>query len=113
MWSIGKVHGRSKDGCSYQIITENGSLVSRNRVHIRLTGTEYQKCVFVEKSLAEPVTDACASQIKMMPSEPVPTKPPSTTIPHSNATKSSIVTNADGYRMCSGRIVRKPPRYHD
>ena len=32
-WSVGRVHGRSTDECSCQILIENGSIISRNRVH--------------------------------------------------------------------------------
>ena len=33
-WSIGTVHARSHDDRSYEILTENGNLISRNRVHL-------------------------------------------------------------------------------
>ena len=36
-WSIGTVHARSHDDRSYEILTENGNLVSRNCVHLRPT----------------------------------------------------------------------------
>ena len=33
-WSIGTVHARSHDDRSYEILTENGNLISRNCVHL-------------------------------------------------------------------------------
>ena len=32
-WSIGTIHARSHDDRSYEILTENGNLISRNHVH--------------------------------------------------------------------------------
>ena len=37
MWSVGKIHGRSSDNRSYEILTENGLIVSRNRIHLQET----------------------------------------------------------------------------
>ena len=34
-WSIGTIHARSHDNWSYQVLTENGNLISRNYVHLR------------------------------------------------------------------------------
>ena len=34
-WSIGTIHARSHDDSSYEILTENGNLISRNHVHLR------------------------------------------------------------------------------
>ena len=39
-WSIGTVHARSHDDRSYEILTENGNLISRNRVHLRPTNVQ-------------------------------------------------------------------------
>ena len=39
-WSIGTIHARSDDGCSYQILTENGLIISKNHVHLRPTRVE-------------------------------------------------------------------------
>ena len=65
-------------------------------------------------SIAEPVNDTCkAESLKTLISSPVPSKNPPTTAPHVKTTKSSIGSNADGYRTRSGRIVQKPPRYHE
>ena len=33
MWSMGRIHGRSSDNRSYEILTENGLIISRNRFH--------------------------------------------------------------------------------
>ena len=39
-WSIGTIHTRSHDDQSYQILTENGSIISRNHVHLRPTSDQ-------------------------------------------------------------------------
>ena len=33
-WSMGKIHGRSSDNRNYEILTENGLIISRNGVHV-------------------------------------------------------------------------------
>ena len=80
-----------------QILNENSSIVSRNRVHIHPTGVKFHKCVFINKSIAEPINNAHESQTKMVSSEPVPKAPPTYIVACLNATKISIETNADGY----------------
>ena len=37
MWSMGPIYGRSTDNRSYEILTENGLIISRNRVHLHET----------------------------------------------------------------------------
>ena len=39
-WSIGIIHARSHDDRSYEILTENGNLISRNHVHLRPTNVQ-------------------------------------------------------------------------
>ena len=39
-WSIGTVHARSHNDRSYEILTENENLVSRNHVHLRPTNVQ-------------------------------------------------------------------------
>ena len=39
-WSIGTIHARSHDDRLYQIMTENGNLISRNHVHLRPTSVQ-------------------------------------------------------------------------
>ena len=39
-WSIGTVHARSHDDRSYEILTENGNLISRNHVHLQPTNVQ-------------------------------------------------------------------------
>ena len=39
-WSIGTIHARSHDNRSYEILTENGNLVSGNHVHLRPTNVQ-------------------------------------------------------------------------
>ena len=39
-WSIGTIHARSHDDRSYEILTENVNLISRNHVHLRPTNVQ-------------------------------------------------------------------------
>ena len=39
-WSIGTVHARIHDDSSYEILTENGNLISRNCIHLRPTNVQ-------------------------------------------------------------------------
>ena len=39
-WSIGTIHARSHDDRSYEILIENGNLISRNCVHLRPTNVQ-------------------------------------------------------------------------
>ena len=39
-WSIGTIHVRSHDDQLYQVLTENGSLISRNCMHLRPTSVQ-------------------------------------------------------------------------
>ena len=39
-WSIVTIHARSNDDWSYQVLTENGNLISRNHVHLRPTSVQ-------------------------------------------------------------------------
>ena len=40
-WSVGSVVSRSPDNRSYHIKTENGQIISHNRVHLRETNVEF------------------------------------------------------------------------
>ena len=115
-WGIGKINGCSMDNRSYQILTEHGTVISRNHLHLRETGVEFSKCILLSKSIVDPMLDAHGRQVqvqdKMASSSPVTSQPPkSATTSCSNSSKKAIQTNADGYRTRSGRIIRKPPRF--
>ena len=113
MWSKGLIHGRSVDNRSYEILTENGLIVSRNRVHLCKTNVVFREHVPTGISITDHVGDACNNAESVMaPKSPVPNKPP-TTDPHVKATKSTIGSNDNCYRTRSGRIVQKPSRYHE
>ena len=113
MWSMGLIHGRSTDNRSYEILTENGLIVSRNRVHLCETYVMFREHVRSKISITDPINDAHKNAESVMaPKSPVPNKPP-TTDPHVKATKSTIDSYDNCYRTQSGRIVPKPSRYHE
>ena len=105
MWSVGLIHGRSTDNRSYEILTENGLIVSRNGVHLHETNVAFRECVPSKISVTDPVNDACKNAESVMaPESPVPNKP-RTTDPHVTTIKSTIGSNDNCYRTRSGRIV--------
>ena len=104
-WSMGRIHGRSSDNRSYEILTENGLIVSRNRVHLCETNVVFRERVPTSISITDHVSDAHKNAESVMaPKSPVPNKPP-TTDPHVKATKSTTGSNDNCYRTRSGRIV--------
>ena len=58
MWSIGRIHGKSSDNRSYEILTENGLIISRNRVHVCETGVVFRECVPSKIFIVDPVNEA-------------------------------------------------------
>ena len=101
---MGRIHGRSSDKRSYEILTENGLIISRNRVHMHETGVVSRERVLISISIADPMSDACKAESgKASKSLPVPNNPPTTT-PHVSATKSSIGSNDNCYRTRSDRV---------
>ena len=98
-WSMGLIHGRSTDNRSYEILTENGLIISRNRVHLHETNVVFRECVPCSISITDPINDAHKSaESSMAPKlSPVPNKPP-TTDPHVKATKGTIGSNDNCYR---------------
>ena len=104
MWSVGIIHGRFSDNRSSEILTENGLIVSRNRVYLCETNVVFRECV--PTSIADHIGDAWKNAKSFMApkSPPVPNKPP-TTDPHVKATKGQIGSNDNCYRTWSGRIV--------
>ena len=114
MWSMGRIHGRSSENRSYEILTESGLIISRNRVHLCETNVVFREHVPTSISIVNHVGDARknAESVMVPKSSPVPNKPPST-VPHVKTTKSSIGSIDNCYRTRSGRVVQKPPRYHE
>ena len=53
MWRVGLIHGRSSDNRSDEILTENGLIISRNRVHLRETNVVFRECVPTSISIAD------------------------------------------------------------
>ena len=106
MWSMGIIHGRSSDNRSYEILTENGLIISRNRLHLHETNVVFREFVPISISIADHIGDACknAKSIMAPKSPPVPNKLP-TTDPHAKATKGPIGSNDNCYRTRSGRII--------
>ena len=101
MWSVGRIHGRSSENRSYEILTENGLIIPRNRVHMHETGVVFRKCKI---SIVEPINDARKAE-SVKPSKSSPVSSPPTTASHVNATKSSIGSNDNCDRTRSGRVV--------
>ena len=105
MWSMGRIHGRSSDNRSYEILTENGLIISRNRAYVCETGVVFREYVPISISIADPINDACKAESgKASKSLLVPNNPP-TTAPCVNATKSSIGSSDNCYGTRSGRVV--------
>ena len=109
-WSIGTIHARSHDGRSYQILTENGLIISRNRMHLRPTR--------VEPVPVDRLANQCISNVKAHKSIITPSRDP--TPSSTNATKdkpksikNTVKTNDVPFRTRSGREVCKPPHYRD
>ena len=103
MWSVGSVVSRSPDNRSYHIKTENGQIISHNRVHLHETNVEFvpqvQNIAKVSKVSKEEKTVKSSSS--------------NTRSKHSvqkQNVKSTVGSN-DNYRTRSGHEVRKTPRY--
>ena len=106
IWSMGIIHGRSSDNRSYEILTENGLIISRNRVHLHETNVVFRERVPTSIFIADHIGDAHknAESVMAPKSPPIPNKPP-TTDPHVKAIKGPIGSNDNCYRTRSGRIV--------
>ena len=112
-WSIGRVE--SCEGRSYVVATEDGRLISCNRVHLCNTNVP-----FLPKSskLDVPPTTNLAQEVnKCLSLKPSNTnnksgQPTTTPKPNAKQTPASIPPKVElGTR--SGRIIRKPPRYQE
>ena len=102
-WSVGLIHGRSSDNRSYEILTENGLIISRNKVHLHETNVVFREHVPTSISITGHLGDACknAESVMAPKSPPFPNKPP-TTDPHVKVTKSPIGSNDKCNRTWSG-----------
>ena len=107
-WSIGTVHARSHNDRSYEILTENGNLVSRNCVHLRPTNVQpidkmtmphkvKAKVVLPPKASGVPTSHDHGKVIKAKANEP--------------SIKITAKTNDVPYETISGREVRMPSHY--
>ena len=108
---MGKIHGRSSDNRSYEILTENGLIVSRNRIHLWETNVVFRECVPISICIADPIDGACKAESVMAPKPSPVSQSPPTTSPSIKTIRSTVGSNDDLYRTWSGRIVRKPSRY--
>ena len=69
-WSIGTIYARSHDGRLYQILTENGLIISRNHVFLRPTRVEP-----VDRLVSPHISNVKADKpIIAMPIIPMPQK---------------------------------------
>ena len=101
-WSIATIHARSHDDRSYEILTENGNLISRNRVHLRPTSVQpidkmtipYKvnaKVILLPKASGVPTSHNHDKVIKAKANEP--------------SIKKTAKTNDVPYRTRSGKEV--------
>ena len=112
-WSIGRVE--SHEGRSYVVATEDGRLISCNRVHLRGTNIP-----FVPKSSrldVPPTTNLAQEANKCISLKPSNTnnksgQPTTTPKPKAKQTPASIPPKVE-LRTRSGRIIRKPSRYQE
>ena len=94
MWSMGRIHGRSSDNRSYEILTENGPVISRNQIHMWETNVVFRECVPISISITDLVNGAGKAESVMAPeSSSVPNNKPATTSPCVMSTKCSIGSN--------------------
>ena len=103
MWSMVLIHGRSADNRSYEILTEHGLVISRNRVHLHETNVVFREHVPISIPITDHVGNACKNAV-VAPKSLVPNKPP-TTDPYVTTIKSTIGSNDNCYKTQSGRIV--------
>ena len=111
-WSVGVVISHSPDNRSYHIRTESGTVISHNRVHLRLTNVNFTLQQPVQQNFPEKVSSA----MEKIFSQPVPntnksTKPKMVTVNKCSTVGSDAGSNNNCYKTRSGHEVRKPPRY--
>ena len=96
-WSMGKIHGRSER--SYEILTENDLIVSRNRIHLHETNVVFRECAPTKIFITDHIDSAHKAKSVMAPkSSPVSHNNPPTTSPSIKAIKSTIGSNDNCYR---------------
>ena len=107
-WSIGTVHARSHDDRSYEILTENGNLISRNRVHLRPTNVQpVDKMTMPHKVNAKVILPPKASGVHTSHNHDKVVKAEA----NKPFTERTAKTNDVLYRTRSGREVRITSRY--
>ena len=107
-WSIGTIHARSHDGCSYKILTENGLIISRNRMHFWPTRV---KPVPVDKLISPCISNVKADMPLITPSGDSTPFNTSATKGKPSSVKTAAKTNDVPHRTRSGREVHRPPCY--
>ena len=65
-WSVGIIHERASDNWSYEILTENGLIISRNRVHLHETNVVFREHVPSKISVVDTINDACKNTESVM-----------------------------------------------
>ena len=111
-WNVGVVVAHLPDNRSYHVRTESGTVISHNRVHLRLTTVNFTLQQPVQQNFPEKVS----SVVEKIVSQPVPntnkSAKPKTVIANKCSTVGSNAgSNNNCYKTRSGREVRKPPRY--
>ena len=111
-WSIGRVE--SREGRSYVVATEDGRLISRNRIHLQNTNVSFlPKSSRLDVPPATNLTQEANKCISLKPPNTNKSGQPTTTPkPKAKQTPISIPPKVE-LRTRSARIVRKPPRYQE
>ena len=92
--------------------TESGTVISYNKVHLRLTNVNFALQQPVQQNFPEKVSSAAEKKF----SQPVPntnksTKPKTVTANKCSTVGSDAGSNNNCYKTRSGHEVRNPPRY--
>ena len=111
-WNVGFVVACSPDNRRYHVRTESGTVISHNRVHLRLTNVNFTLQQPVQQNFPEKVS----SVVEKIVSQPVPntnksTKPKTVTANKCSTVGSDAGSNNNCYKTRSGHEVREPPRY--
>ena len=109
---LGVVVACLPDNKSYYVRTESGTVISHNRVHLRLTNVNFMLQQPVQQNFPEKVSSA----VEKIVSQPVPntnklTKPKTVTANKCSTVGSDAGSNNSCYKTRSGHEVRKPPMY--
>ena len=111
-WSIGKVE--SHEERSYVVATEDGGLISCNRIHLRSTNVPFlPKSSRLDVPPATNLAQEANKCISLKPSNTNKSGQPATSpMPKAKQIPVSIPPKVE-LRTRSGRIIRKPPRYQE